>query len=101
MRRANNRRPRTVLPSVRNCCTSRRSCMPQRRWLSVAEAAEYSSLSGDAIRGLLSTGRLTPHRPVPGRVLIDRRQLDALIQSATARPSRRRGVYDRSATGTG
>ncbi len=69
--------------------------LPQKRYLTVAHAAEYADLSPDSIRSLLSSGKLTALRPVPGRVLIDRRELDALLQASTKRPRRGRGVYDR------
>jgi hypothetical protein len=67
-----------------------------KRYLSVAETAIYTSLSADAIRGLLSSGKLTGLRPVAGRIIIDKRELDALILSSTRRPSRGRGHYDRT-----
>jgi excisionase family DNA binding protein len=70
--------------------------LARRRYLSVAHAAEYADLSEDSIRSLLSSGKLTALRPVPGRVVIDRRELDALLLSSTRRPRRARGVYDRS-----
>lgn len=54
------------------------------RWLSVKAAAEYSSLSPDSIRQLLSGGKLTAHRPVRGRIVVDRVELDSVIGSATA-----------------
>jgi excisionase family DNA binding protein len=65
------------------------------RYLSVADAAVYTSLSTDTIRSLLASGKLTGLRPVGGRVLVDRRELDSLLQSSTKRPRRGRGVYDR------
>ena len=64
---------------------------PEQRWLTVEQAAAYSGLSEKSIRRLLSSGRLTPHRPCRGRVLIDRRQLDGAITSATTTPRRGRG----------
>ena len=63
----------------------------------VKEAAEYSGLSEDSIRSLLTSGKLTALRPVPGRVVIDRRELDALLRASTKRPRRMRGMYDRGA----
>jgi hypothetical protein len=50
-----------------------------RRFLSVAAASEYSSLSAKSIRRLLAAGKLTTLRPVRGRVVIDRNELDALV----------------------
>jgi len=67
-----------------------------RRYLSVAEAAAYSSLSPDSIRSLLSSGKLTALRPVAGRVVIDKRELDSLIGSSTRAPRRGRGFRPRA-----
>lgn len=53
------------------------------RWLSVASAAEYSGLGQKTIRQLLAADKLTAHRPVRGRVLLDRQELDSLIATAT------------------
>jgi excisionase family DNA binding protein len=69
--------------------------LAQRRYIGVAEASEYTALSSDAIRGLLAGNKLTAYRPIPGRVLIDRRELDALIAGSTSRPRRGRGLYVR------
>jgi excisionase family DNA binding protein len=71
--------------------------LAQRRYLTVAHAAAYTDLSADTIRQLISGGRLTGLRPVPGRVLIDRRELDALLASSTRVPRTGRGRYDRAA----
>jgi len=62
------------------------------RFLTVQGAAEHSSLSPESIRRLISAGKLTALRPVRGRVLIDRRQLDSVVLSATQRPRRGRGI---------
>jgi hypothetical protein len=61
------------------------------RWLPIDAAANYSGLSAQSLRRLLAGGKLVAHRPVPGRVLIDRRALDALIGGSTGRPRSRRG----------
>jgi excisionase family DNA binding protein len=71
------------------------AALAQRRYMSVADAAAYTALSTDAIRGLLAGNKLTAYRPVPGRVLIDRRELDALLASSTRRPRKGRGLYAR------
>ena len=83
--------------TVADLVVERLADLARRRYLSVARAAEYADLSEDSIRSLLSSGRLTPLRPVPGRVVIDRRELDALVLSSTGQPRRRRGVYKRAA----
>jgi excisionase family DNA binding protein len=54
------------------------------RFLSIQQAAVYSSLSRDTIHRMLRDGRLTRLRPVPGRVLVDREQLDALVLGSAA-----------------
>ena len=51
------------------------------RWLTIQAAADYCGLSAESIRRLLSARKLTAHRPVKGRILIDRGELDALIQA--------------------
>jgi excisionase family DNA binding protein len=66
------------------------------RWLSVEQAANYAALSVESLRRLLAAGKLTAYRPRPGRVLIDRRELDALILGSTRRPTGGRGRYPRN-----
>ncbi|HUT10739.1 MAG TPA: excisionase family DNA-binding protein [Thermoguttaceae bacterium] len=61
------------------------------RFLSVQGAATRASLSTDSIRRLVESGRLTALRPVRGKVLIDARELDALILSSTDRVRNGRG----------
>ena len=51
-----------------------------------------------SIRRMLASGKLQAFRPVRGRVLIDREQLDSVITASTSTPRRRRGI--RLATGT-
>ena len=63
-----------------------------RRWLGVKEAATYTGLSEGSIKSLLSSGKLTSHRPVRGRVLIDRIELDSVIASSTASIRKGRGI---------
>ena len=62
------------------------------RFLTIDAAERYSSLSERSIRRLISSGKLTAHRPVKGRVLVDRGQLDAVILSATSTPRKGRGI---------
>jgi hypothetical protein len=73
--------------------------LARRRYLSIPHAAEYGDLSPDSIRSLLSSGKLTALRPVPGRVVIDRRELDALFASSTKGPRCGRGLYERQKSG--
>ena len=67
------------------------------RWLTVDGAAKHSSLSVESIRRLLAAGKLTAHRPVRGRILIDPFELDSIISTATKKPRKGRGL-SRSAT---
>jgi excisionase family DNA binding protein len=61
------------------------------RFLNVAGAAAHVGLSVRSIRNLLSAGKLVGYRPVRGRVLIDRMELEALVSSSTATPRVGRG----------
>lgn len=62
----------------------------QRRWLSKAEAAEYLGVSPSTIRRLIEmdpkTGKraLRVYKPVPGRTVIKREDLDAYVESCEA-----------------
>ncbi|HWE36730.1 MAG TPA: helix-turn-helix domain-containing protein [Isosphaeraceae bacterium] len=63
--------------------------------MSVELAAAYASVSEQTIRRLIGAGKLTPYRPVSGRVVVDRRQLDALVLSSTGPARSGRGRYPR------
>ena len=52
---------------------------PPKRFLSVKAAGLYADLSEDSVRRLIERGELEGYRPVRGRVLVDREQLDRLI----------------------
>ncbi|MBN2475659.1 MAG: excisionase family DNA-binding protein [Pirellulales bacterium] len=69
-----------------------RAAAPPQRYLTVAGAAAYTGLSPDSIRALIEQGRLTALRPVRGRILVDRDEVDAVVRSATGRPARGRGM---------
>jgi hypothetical protein len=64
----------------------------QQRFLTIEDAAIRSGLSQESIRRLLSSGKLTPLRPVRGRIVIDVNQLDSLILSSDSRPRKGRGL---------
>lgn len=72
-----------------------------QRFLSIASAAAYCDLSEDSLRRLIERGDLTPHRPVRGKILIDRQQLDALILGSAGeiRGSRGSATRERSRDG--
>ena len=48
------------------------------RFLSIASAARYADLSVESVRRLIAAGKLTALRPVKGKVLVDRRELDSV-----------------------
>jgi excisionase family DNA binding protein len=56
----------------------------QRRYLSLADAAQYTTLSIGTIRRLLRDGRLIGYRPSGRRVLIDRQELERMIADSAA-----------------
>ena len=62
------------------------------RWLTIKGAAAHSSLSEESIRRMLSSGKLAAHRPVKGRILIDKNELDNVISTATKQPRKGRGL---------
>jgi excisionase family DNA binding protein len=65
---------------------------PEPRFLGVEEAASYASLSAESIRRMLAAGQLTPYRPRRGRVLVDRRELEAVVLASTGRVKGGRGA---------
>jgi excisionase family DNA binding protein len=65
-----------------NKAPTKRQTIEEGRWLSVTGAAVYAGLSSQSIRPLINAQKLTAHRPVRGRILIDRREFDALIESS-------------------
>ncbi len=66
-------------------------CLPPR-FLTIQNAARYADLSKESIRRLVAKGNLTAHRPVRGRVLIDRHELEAFIRSSVSVPRNSRGT---------
>jgi excisionase family DNA binding protein len=58
----------------------------QPRWMSLAAAAAYSSLSRRTISRMIEAGRLQAHKPNGGRVLIEKRQLHEVIRRSTMAP---------------
>ena len=63
----------------------------EQRFLTVDNAATYSGLSSESVRRLLSAGKLTALRPVKGRIVIDRVQLDSFVLASDQRPRTGRG----------
>lgn len=66
------------------------------RFLTVSGAAAYCSLSESSIRREIAAGRLAAYRPRKGRILLDRRQLDALVTGADQHLRTGRGLRHRS-----
>lgn len=64
----------------------------EQNWLNVTNAAKYSDLGEKSIRRLLASGKLTAFRPVKGRILLCRDELDSLIRSSTSTPRTGRGL---------
>ncbi len=63
------------------------------RFLTVSGGAAYCSLSETSIRREIAAGRLKAYRPRKGRILLDRRELDALVMGADQRPRSGRGFH--------
>lgn len=62
------------------------------RFLTIDAAATHSGLSPESIRRMISSGKLTPLRPVKGRVLLDRLELESVVRSSDSRPRTGRGI---------
>lgn len=69
----------------------RERSMANQRFFGVADAAGLTGLSEESIRRLLSAGKLTPLRPLRGKILIDRRELENLVLTSTKTPRTGRG----------
>lgn len=68
---------------------NRPAIIPQ--WFTISDAASYCRLSEESVRKLVNTGMLTARRPVKGRLLISRIELDDLIRNSTSSPRSGRG----------
>ena len=63
------------------------------RYLTLGDAEKYCGLSIKSLRRMIGTGKLSPLRPVKGRILIDRLHLDAVILDSAVKKFRTgRGV---------
>lgn len=63
------------------------------RFLTIETAALHVGLSISSIRRLLAAGRITALRPIRGRVLIDRLELEAFVLSSSNVPRTGRGRH--------
>ncbi len=87
--------PLQVIAERLDLLVERSHAAPQARYMSVQSAAAYTDLSPDSIRRMLERGDLTALRPVRGKILIDRQELDAVILGSTTRPRMGRGIRKR------
>jgi excisionase family DNA binding protein len=55
-----------------------------QRWLNFSEAEKYSGLSESTLRRLIDAKKLRVFRPTERKVLIDRGELDSLIEASVA-----------------
>ncbi|MBU1065375.1 helix-turn-helix domain-containing protein [bacterium] len=58
------------------------------KWLTVTEGALYCRISESKMRKLIGSGRLPIHR-IDCKILLNRRELDFIILTGSARPNRR------------
>ena len=67
--------------------------LSSKGFLNLQHAAEYCDLSEESLRRLCNSRKLTALRPVKGRILIDRKELDAYIRSCDQTPRTGRGRH--------
>jgi excisionase family DNA binding protein len=60
-----------------------------KQFVTIAEAAEFVGLSVSTIRNLLATGELTGFRPVPGRIVLDVREIESFVRRTSGQSSTR------------
>lgn len=75
--------------------TAEKATAVQRRFFTIANAAVYTDLSTESIRRLVSAGKLTALRPVRGRILLDRQELDAMVRASITQMKTGRGKRPR------
>lgn len=63
-----------------------------RGYFSLKSAAFYCDLSQKTIRRFIRDGRLTAYRPARGKVLVKKKELDALIEKSTKPLRKGRGI---------
>ena len=52
------------------------------RWLSLEDGARYCGLSVKSLRRAVQAGRLSGHRLVKGKILLDKHEIDGAIKAA-------------------
>ena len=63
----------------------------QSRFVGIEDAACYLGVSSATVRKLVSEEKLTALRIVPGRVLLDRREIDKVALASASSPRCTRG----------
>jgi excisionase family DNA binding protein len=53
---------------------------PDRRWMSLSEAANYTGLSTKTLRRRIEDGTLTGYRAGPREIRLDRNDIDAMFE---------------------
>ena len=67
-----------------------------KQFLTIDNAARLVDLSPETIRRLVASQKLTAHRPVRGRILIDVTELESLIRGSVRTPRKGRGRSKKS-----
>jgi excisionase family DNA binding protein len=60
-----------------------------KKYVSMAQAAEYAGLSEGTIRNLIAMRELTAYRPVPGRIVLDLEEIDRFVRDSEGQRSTR------------
>jgi len=92
---ADGARIRILLEAILNRLDALTDRTEVQRFMGVKSAAAYADLSEDSVRELIRRGDLTDYRPLKGKILLDREQLDRLVLGSTTRPRTGRGISRR------
>lgn len=65
---------------------------PERGYFSLKNSAIYSDLSEKTLRRFISSGQLKAYRPARGKILVKKKELDALIEQSTKPLRKGRGI---------
>jgi hypothetical protein len=69
------------LQRIADAVAARLDQRPERRWLDVSAASDYTSLTREAIRTASKRGRLIGHKGESGRVVFRVEDLDAFMRN--------------------
>lgn len=61
-------------------------------FLSLKKASSYADLSEKTLRRFITAVRLQSYRPARGKILVKRKELDALIEKSTKQIRKGRGI---------